>query len=238
MNFGGLNTRVDKTQLGPSESPSCSNAFYVNGSTGLLGPRAGRYITSSTAYADAVYGVSKLKLPGGARKWMASHGTVSNQENAPLATQNYPTPAGVSLEQYTFNTVGPVTFSWPSAGSDTLVALHTSIPAGTYEMLVPQDYTITATSNTGTQIFPSIQVRYYLLDAGLNQVSVFTPLDLLNTKSPVSITHNPSGFHKASLTLASEVTQVRVFLVCTGGSGVSDNTATFSTFNTFYMKRV
>lgn len=237
MNFSGLNTRVDNTQLGPSDSPSCSNAFYVNGSTGLLGPRAGRYLTSSTAYADVVYGVSKLKLPGGARKWMASHGTVSNQENAPLATQNYPNPAGVSLEQYTFNSTSP-TVTYPAGSTTTNVALHTNVPAGTYELFVPQTWTVSTTATGGTKILGAIQATFYMLDAGSNNLGGFTFLDLQNAKEPVAISYNPTGFHKTSLTIASEATQVRIYVVTTGGSGVTSYSSTFGPFDTFYMKRV
>jgi len=149
MEFTGLNTGADKTDLPDGASPDCSNVFFANGRKGQIGPRKGRTLVSSSAYANAVYGASKFILPDGSRKWMVSHGTVSNQENAPNASVVYRSFTD-TVEKLTFDPIS-LTETEVTGAVTQKESLSASLVAGTYDLLIPGLYTLTGAFSGGDE---------------------------------------------------------------------------------------
>jgi hypothetical protein len=234
LEYNGINKAVDADDLQPGESPDAVNCFFHGDTLNLLGPRAGKTFTNSTAYDDAVYGIIRYVEPHGGRNWLISQndGTV-DQVDAKLTTEPTPTVPD-SFQLFTFDNVA-LSVSYPSNTHSVTKTLHQSIPIGSYEYIWPRNYSVAASATGGTESM-DVSVAVTLLDADDNGLAGYYLELFQNQKTSLTIAANPLSFRKRTLTLSSVATQVKMDLTIGGGSGVTDYSGTASPFNFFALR--
>lgn len=238
MEFSGINLGAERTGLRPGESPDAVNCFFHEGTRGLLGSRRGKTFFNETAYADTVYGVPSLVLPGGSRYWQTglNSGAV-NQVAAPQAsepTSSLDTPV---YKWYSFG--APITQAeiWPGGASTTTQTLPGSIPAGTYEMFLPRTYSISMTVTGGNQE-AHFAIYLWFKDAGDNILSnLGNPFTLDKAGDGLVVAADSTSFLKASLSLSATATKILVGVLLLPDPSTSSWTYSAGPFTGVLLRR-
>lgn len=219
-------------------SPDTANAFFADGKLGQIGPRKGRTLLQAANFPNTLYGVQRLILPSGSRRWtVSSNDGATNEQAAPLSVAGSGS-LGASAQLFTFNRT-TLTVAFPDASAETTLTLNTTKAAFTSkEILFPQTYIITGTINAPDTA--TVDIQYYLCDSGGNDIDDLgdpnNVLDrMLGAKTALTLERDPSGFQKATTTTSGTLAKIK-FRATVTGSGVAGYSFTFGPFDRFWIR--
>ena len=237
--FSGLYTGNSSPPDGGS--PDTANAFFAEGKLGQIAPRKGKTLLQTGLFPDMLYGVQRLILPSGSRRWAVSSNDGANNEQAAPLTRAGSGSLGASAQLITFNRTS-LSVAYPAGDAEATITLHQSIPAFTSkDIFFPESYIITGTASGGTEILTNGDIQFKLYDASNNDVdNVGDPSNVLdrvtNAKTALTMERDPSGFKKVTLSTTGTVTKLYLRAAVAGGVGVTGYSFTFGPFDRFWIR--